>query len=118
MSPIKTFYTLTLCGFFTVLAAVLIWPVCCADKQIPLAIRWLILVTPLLFPIKGLLKGNSYTFAWSHFLALLYFILAVVNLWQGDSPIYGSLLLIGSLCWFSFALCYIRSKAKLTKQEN
>jgi len=115
---LQSYYQLTLGGFFIVLLTLIIWPVCCADEQIPVMYRWVILVGPLLFPIRGLLKGNSYTFAWSHFLALFYFILAVVTLWQGEHKIYGSLLLLGSLCWFSFALLYVRKKAKENKPSD
>ena len=108
----RIFYYLTLAGFCIVLFSLIIWPVCCTNDQIPLTVRWLILVTPLLFPIRGLLQGNSYTFAWSHFLALLYFIVAIVVLWQGEAYLYGYCLLIGSLCWFAGALMYIRAKAR------
>jgi len=29
---------------------------------------------PLLFPMKGLLKGNPYTFAWVNFILMIYFL--------------------------------------------
>lgn len=107
----RIYYFLTLAGFFLVLGSQVIWPVCCAKDAIPAWFRWALLAAPLLFPLRGLLQGKSYTFAWSHFLALFYFILAIIVLWEGRASIYGSLLLLGSLTWFSSALLYVRAKA-------
>lgn len=114
----KIYYLLTLAGFFLVLGSKLIWPVCCAEDAIPVWFRWMLLAVPLLFPLRGLLKGNIYTFAWSHFLALFYFILAIIVLWEGRASIYGSLLLLGSLTWFSSALLYVRANAAGSPPDN
>lgn len=94
-----------------VMLSQLVWPVCCAQDEIPFLFRWVVLVGPMLFPLRGLIKGNSYTFAWSHFLALFYFILAIIVLWEGRSLYYGLLLLIGSTTWFTCALLYVRVDA-------
>ena len=32
------------------------------------------LTLPLLLPMKGLLKGNPYTFAWANFVLMIYFL--------------------------------------------
>ncbi|MCP4325847.1 MAG: DUF2069 domain-containing protein, partial [Alteromonadales bacterium] len=37
---------------------------------------------PLMFPLKGILQGNPYTFAWCGFLALLYIMHAVVIIYS------------------------------------
>ena len=44
-------------------------------------IGWMI---PLLFPLKGILKGNPYTHAWSNFVLMLYFLHALTLLWVGE----------------------------------
>jgi len=36
---------------------------------------------PLLFPLPGLLKGKPYTYAWSNFITLIYFLHSVTTLW-------------------------------------
>jgi uncharacterized membrane protein len=42
----------------------------------------LILFTlPLLFPLKGLLLGNPFTYAWSNFIVLIYFLHSLTTLW-------------------------------------
>ena len=38
-------------------------------------------VVPLLFPIRGLLKGNPYTYAWTNFIVMIYFLHSLTTLW-------------------------------------
>jgi len=39
---------------------------------------------PLLFPLKGILRGSPYTYAWSGFLALFYLLHSIVILFSSD----------------------------------
>jgi len=44
---------------------------------------WLVLkVVPLLFPLRGVLKGNLYTLQWTSMMILLYFAEGVVRAWS------------------------------------
>lgn len=36
---------------------------------------------PLLFPLRGLIKGNPYTYAWSNFVIMIYFLHSLTTLW-------------------------------------
>lgn len=36
---------------------------------------------PLLFPMKGLLQGNPFTYAWSNFVIMIYFLHSLTTLW-------------------------------------
>ena len=36
---------------------------------------------PLLIPLKGLLKGDPYTFAWTNFIMMIFFLHSVTTLW-------------------------------------
>ncbi|WP_076418786.1 DUF2069 domain-containing protein [Colwellia sp. UCD-KL20] len=36
---------------------------------------------PLIFPLKGLLQGNPYTYAWSNFVVMIYFLHSLTTLW-------------------------------------
>lgn len=36
---------------------------------------------PLLFPAIGLFKGNPYTYAWSNFILMIYFLHSLTTLW-------------------------------------
>lgn len=41
--------------------------------RLPVSLVLIVLVGPLLFPLRGLLHGRGYTCAWTSFLALFYF---------------------------------------------
>lgn len=36
---------------------------------------------PLLFPAKGLVQGNPYTYAWSNFILMIYFLHSLTTIW-------------------------------------
>ena len=74
-----------------------------ADTQAALVL--LVLVVPLLFPLRGLLHGRKYTFAWSCFLALLYFTHGVMEAYSDDitRPL-GLLEIMFSSLWFLAAM--------------
>lgn len=42
---------------------------------------------PLLFPIKGLVAGNPYTFAWANFVLMLYFLHSLTTLWVSQTDL-------------------------------
>ena len=41
----------------------------------------LLFILPLLFPLKGLLQGNPFTYAWANFIVLIYFLHSLTTLW-------------------------------------
>ncbi|MCC8999161.1 MAG: DUF2069 domain-containing protein [Candidatus Contendobacter sp.] len=47
--------------------------------RIPVALVLILLVGPLLFPLRGLLYGRPYTHAWTSFLALFYFAVGIFH---------------------------------------
>lgn len=51
-------------------------------KEVPRALVLMVLVLPLLTPLRGILNGRRYTFAWTSFLALFYFGLGVDFIWN------------------------------------
>lgn len=42
---------------------------------------------PLLFPLKGLVLGNPYTFAWSNFIIMIYFLHSLTTLWVSPEDV-------------------------------
>jgi uncharacterized membrane protein len=107
----RGWYALTLLGYFGTFALLLAWyTVLAPSAHFPVALVLLVLVTPLLFPLRGLLHGRSYTFAWSAFLALLYFIHGVVEAFSMDAARHLGLMEV-VLCttWFAAAIMYVRT---------
>lgn len=67
-------------GYFLLLLLIPLWHLWLSPPTLALS-PWLVMTIwflPLLFPLKGIIQGNPYTFAWCGFLALLYMMHAVV----------------------------------------
>ncbi len=65
---------LALIGYFSlliILMANIIWII--PSRHFPTALVILIIAGPLMFPLKGLLNSDLYTYQWSSFLSLPYF---------------------------------------------
>ena len=103
-------YALTLGGYFGTLALLVAWYGWAAPSTLfPVSLVLLLVVLPLFAPLRGLLHGRRYTFAWSCFLALCYFTHGVVEAYSSPVTRYLGLLetALTSL-WFLAALTYVR----------
>jgi len=68
------------CGYFGLLILVPLWHLYLSPPALGIS-PWLVTsvwLIPLLFPLKGILQGNPYTYAWSGFIALIYVMHACV----------------------------------------
>lgn len=103
-------YGLALFGYLGTLALLTAWYSWLLPPQhVPVALVLLLLVTPLLFPLRGMLHGRSYTFSWSCFLALLYFTHGVMEAYSsGIARPLGLLEVLFTGCWFLAAMTYVR----------
>jgi len=104
-------YGLCVAGYLGTFSVLLAWYSWLAPSPyFPVALVLLVLVTPLLFPLRGILHARRYTIAWSCFLALLYFTHGVVAAWNDPTARYLGLLEVAcSVLWFVAGLLYIRS---------
>lgn len=104
-------YALTLFGYFATLALLTAWYGWLAPAtHFPTALVLLVLVVPLLFPLRGLLHARRYTFAWSCFLALLYFTHGVMEAYSSEQTRYLGLLEVAfTSLWFVAAMVFIRT---------
>ena len=107
-------YALTLTGYLGTLALLTAWYSWLSPPvYLPVTLVLVLLVVPLLFPLRGLLHGRRYTFAWSCFLALLYFTHGVMEAWSSDVDHYlGLLEIVLATLWFVAAMAYVRSTAQ------
>lgn len=72
----------------------------------------LVQLGPLLFPLRGLLNGKTYTHAWSIYLAIFYFILGVWYAGASETRMFGLYVTIFSLLFFIGTVLYTRLSAK------
>ena len=111
MPTARVLYGLTLSGYFGTLILLTAWfgwlyP----SAKTPVALVLVLLVAPLLLPLRGLLHARRYTIAWSCFLALLYFIHGVLEAWHASParPL-GQLEVLLTSIWFLGAIGYVRA---------
>lgn len=110
MPGARFLYGLTLFGYLGTLALLLAWYGWLAPAaHIPKSIALALLLLPLLFPLRGLLHGRRYTFSWSCFLSLLYFIHGVVEAYTSGATLHLGLLEVClTSLWFISAMTYVR----------
>ena len=115
MSARRLLYGLTLTGYFGTLILLTAWFAWLYPPQkAPVALTLLLIVGPLLLPLRGLLHARRYTMAWSCFLALLYFIHGVLEAWHtAPTRTLGMAEVVFTTLWFVGAIGYIQA----TKQR-
>ena len=73
---------IALTGYFSLLILMPLWLIVLNPSDGLGPILSLVMFTlPLLFPFKGLLKGDPYTFAWANFVIMIYFLHSLTTLW-------------------------------------
>ncbi|RUO46517.1 DUF2069 domain-containing protein [Pseudidiomarina donghaiensis] len=73
---------LALASYLGLLALMLIWQVWCqSDSEFSLTFRLVLWVLPLLFPLPGLLRGKPYTYAWTNFVLMWYYLHSLTMLY-------------------------------------
>lgn len=73
---------IALTGYFSLLIYMPVWLILINPSDGLSPVTSLIFFTlPLLFPLRGLIKGNPYTFAWSNFVVMWYFLHSLTTLW-------------------------------------
>ena len=118
MTPRNSLY-ITLSGYFALLLLLIIWHgfIFPADNQ-----PWLILsfiIAPLLFPIHGLLKGKPYTYAWTSFVILLYFMHGTVEAWaNANERVYAIIEIYLSVQIYIGAIYYARLQGRALKEDS
>lgn len=77
---IRFWRTVALTGYFGLFGLLLLWLAWLEPpRRLPIALALILWVGPLLFPLRGLLRGRPYTHAWTSFLALFYFAFGVFH---------------------------------------
>ncbi len=107
-------------GYFGLLALLVVWYAWLSPSpHFPVVIVLLFLVTPLLFPLRGILHGRPYTYAWTSYLALLYFIHGVGEAYATPSDrVLAGMEIVLSLMLFGGAIFYARIQGRALREAN
>lgn len=108
---LRVYRILALTGVFTLMALILLNTVWLSPpEQFPAAVILLLLLGPLLFPLRGLLAGRRRTHLWASLLATPYILVGASLAATGSHQSYGLLMILCSLCFFAGCLGYARSR--------
>jgi uncharacterized membrane protein len=84
---------IALTGYFALIIFMPLWLIVLSPSESLGAGTTLIMFTlPLLFPLKGMLQGNPFTYAWSNFIVLIYFLHGLTTLWVVPADVFWALL--------------------------
>lgn len=85
-------------------------------KELPKFMVLILLVGPLMLPLRGILHGRLYTFGWAMFLALFYFTVGVLYAADTDGRWQGILVALLSILWFTGSVIYVRKEGQAGRQ--
>ncbi len=112
---------MTLVGYFGLFSLLMSWFTWLSPPEnIPRVVLIVLLVVPLLFPLRGILHGKRYTHQWVSFLSLFYFCVGVdawFNPGRGDAWL-GALTVLFSLLLFVGSILYARYSAPSKTQSS
>lgn len=109
-----------LSGYFGLLSLLMLWNTWLApSRYFPVALVLLVMVGPLLLPLRGLLHGRPYTHAWTSYLALAYFMHGIGQAYAVPSERTPALLeVLFSLALFLGAIFYARFRGRELKNQR
>lgn len=117
---VRVTYFITLSGYFSLFILMMLWlTILEPPEKLPISLALIFMVGPLMLPLRGLLHGRAYTFAWSGFVALLYLLHGMYRTYFDEGlPILPILEIIFSLEFFLGAVYYARWKSIEVKGEG
>lgn len=109
-----TLKNITLAGYFSLLIFMPLWLLVLNPSQgLSPTLSLVMFTLPLLFPLKGLLQGNPYTYAWSSFVVMIYFMHSLTTLWVSEDDIlWASLELIFATTMFLGGTYYAKYRGQ------
>ena len=117
MKPVSVFWWLTMVGYSGLLLLILLWFGWLSPPEIvPRSVAIAIMAIPLLLPLRGLLYGRPYTFAWTSFLALFYFIHGITEAYSApEVRLLAMLEILFSTMLYTGAMLYARYRGRELK---
>ena len=109
-------YNIALSGYFSLFFLLMLWHTWLEpSSRFPVALVLIVVVTPLLLPLKGLLRGNKKSCSWAAYISLAYLIHGILEAYASpEQRIYASLETLFSLLLFFGSTFYIRYTGKQT----
>ena len=111
---LSTLKNIALTGYFGLLFFMPLWLVVLnPSKGLSITLSLVFFTLPLLFPLKGLLQGNPFTYAWSNFIVMIYFLHSLTTLWvSADDTLWAIIELIFASLMFFGGTYYAKFKGQ------
>jgi len=111
---LSTLKTTALTGYFGLLFFMPLWLLVLSPSEgLSLTLSLIFFTVPLLFPLKGLVQGNPYTYAWANFVVMIYFLHSLTTLWVSpEDTIWASIELIFATLMFLGGTYYAKFKGQ------
>jgi len=105
---------IALTGYFSLIIYMPLWLLWInPSESLSTPLTLMLFTLPLLFPLKGLIKGNPYTFAWSNFVLMWYFLHSLTTLWVSSSDfVWASIELIFTTMMFISGTYYAKYRGQ------
>lgn len=104
---------MTLTGYFGLVILLVTW----YGIMQPAYTALIILLVPLAFPLRGLIQGKPYTYAWTSFLTLLYFVHGIVEAYANEvARPFALLEVLASVLIYIGAVLFSRLRSRELKQ--
>lgn len=88
-------------GYFGLLIFLPLWHLILVPSEMNKYVTFLLTVGPLLLPLRGILKRQPYTYAWSNFIVMFYLLHGLTLIWdRPDERLYVIVELILALMMF------------------
>ena len=118
-SPLLLSRWLTLSGYFGLMTGLFAWHLLINKTEAHLiSIIILTQLGPLMFPLRGLLNGKTYTHAWSIYLAIFYFIIGIWYAGASETLMIGLYVTACSLLFFTGTVLYTRLSSRKQKENS
>jgi uncharacterized membrane protein len=119
MNKTRLAYWVAVSGYFGLIALLLAWQGWLSPpKALPISVALFLLLVPLLFPLRGILYGRAYTFAWASFLSMIYFIHGVVEAYSSPEDRWLALAeVVLSVAFYTGSMLYARYRGRELKAE-
>lgn len=88
-------------GYFGLLIFLPLWHLILVPSEMNKYVTFMLTVGPLLLPLKGILKRQPYTYAWSNFIVMFYLLHGLTLIWdRPDERLYVIVELVLALMMF------------------
>jgi len=109
-----TLRKIALISYFSLLIYMPLWLIVLSPSSgLSPTLTIVMFVVPLLLPIRGILSGNPYTYAWTNFIVMIYFLHSLTTLWVApEDRLWAAIELILASALFFAATYYAKYKGQ------